>query len=399
MKKRVFAAMLIAACMAAMPTAIYAEEATDAAEETTEAKKEAGDAVQISDNLYDFQFKIDDTFYQLPMTFDDFTETGWTLSSSTDPEESISTSSYAITTFNNGKDSLSADMINLGINAIPVSQCLVGGISIEGTGFGIDLTAKTVELPGGIVMGQSTLDDIIAAYGNPSDTYESDLYTKVSYEQDSYEKVELYVYKEDGTLKEVDMRNYVAPEGFDPGSVSTETPEIVTAYEAPAQLGDDFMEPIVEYCGDLYKLPAPVTAFEANGWVLQDVEEGAYVAGSDIDFIKMSKNNQTVNFTIKNMTGDAVTVENCFVRSLEVGSYDNEAITLRLSGDITLGANRGDLMTLADEKGYLYDEEGDYLNVYRDKDTMYDNSITFWFNKDEDAEAAAAITYENCDLD
>ena len=123
------------------------------------------------------------------------------------------------------------------------------------------LNTTPVELAGGIQMGVSGLDDIKAAYGDPSDIYEGDLYTKYTYEKDSYEDVELYVYKEDNTLKQVDMKNLVEPEGYDKGTVSDEVPEIVTSYQAPAALGADLLDPQVEYCGDLYTLPAPVSAF------------------------------------------------------------------------------------------------------------------------------------------
>lgn len=47
--------------------------------------------------------------------------------------------------------------------------------------------------------------------------------------EDYYEEVHFYVYKDDNTLKQVDMRNFVEPEGYDKGSVSEEVPEIVSS--------------------------------------------------------------------------------------------------------------------------------------------------------------------------
>ena len=60
-------------------------------------------------------------------------------------------------------------MINLGINQLPLNQCLVAGIDIDAS-YDFDVAATPVELPGGIVMGKSNFDDIKAAYGDPSDT-------------------------------------------------------------------------------------------------------------------------------------------------------------------------------------------------------------------------------------
>ena len=244
-------------------------------------------------------------------------------------------------------------------------------------------------------MGKSSLEDIKAAYGDSIDTYEGDLYTQYTYSKDYYEEIRLSVYKDDNTLKEIDLRNYVEPEGFDKGSVSDEVPEIVSSYTAPTELSDDILAPQVEYCGDLYSLPAPVSAFLANGWELQDVADDAYVAGRDLEFVDMMKNNQSVHFSVYNFTQNATSIENCFVRDLEIGSYDSEALTLKLSGGYTLGAKKADLIAAAEAKGYEYAEDGDYLNIYKTADTKIDNRAQFWFNKDEDPDTVASVEYLN----
>lgn len=416
MKRKVLTAMVLAGCMAFGPAAVFAEEAPEAGAEATEetaeeateetveetaeeAPEEATEETEaapaeLTDNLYDFQVKIGEEVYQFPMTFEEFTAKGWALGKNDSPDTMVGSNSYTSATFLMGENSIYADVFNLGINELPLDECLIGGISLDGS-YGMDIEANTVELAGGIVMGQANVDDIKAAYGEPTDTYEGDLYTKLGYDQDMYQSAELYVYKDDNTLKEIDIRNFVEPEGFDKGSVSTETPEIVAAYTAPSSLGDDFMEPVVEFCGDLYQLPAPVSAFTANGWALKDISDEDYVSGRDIAFIDMTKENQTVHFSVYNHTENAVTVENCFVRELEVGSYDPESITLKLSGDVTLGAAKKDLIAAAEAKGYLCEENDDYLNVYKTADTKLETCAQFWFNKDEDPEAAATVCYTN----
>lgn len=405
MKRKVLGLLFTAMCLCAVPAVSYAQaeetaeteaaEGEEAAAETTaeETTDTAESVTELSDSLYDFQIKIGDKVYQFPMYYEEFAS-DWTLGKNEDPEMGVGTNSYGSISFYNGDDRISVDVVNLGINQLPVNQCLVAGIDINSS-YDFDAAATPVELPGGIVMGKSTLEDIKAAYGDPSDTYDGDNYTKYTYSKDYYEEVNLYVYKDDNTLKEVDMRNFVEPEGFDKGSVSDEVPEIVSSYTAPTELGDDLLAPQVEFCGDLYTLPAPVSAFLENGWELQDVEDGAYVAGRDLEFIDMMKNNQSVSFSVYNFTQDATAIENCFVRDLEVGSYDSDALTLTLSGGVTLGAKKADLIAAAEEKGYEYSEDGDYLNIYKTADTKIDNRAQFWFNKDEDPEAVASIEYRN----
>lgn len=326
------------------------------------------------------------------MTYEDFTALGWTLSENDSPDTMVPTGSYTMVTFNNGEVSAYVDMINFGINEAAVTDCLVAGITLDMSWGDTDLTANPVNLPGGISMGVSNVDDIKAAYGEPSDTYDSDLYTKMTYEKDSYEQVELCVYKESNTLLQVDIRNFKEPEGFDKGSVSTEVPEIVTAYQTPEALGSDFMDPEVEFMGNLYRLPAPVSVFLDNGWEMKDVAEDAFIEGGGLEVIEMMKDNQTVRLSVYNLTENATFIENCFVTELSFGSYDPEVLALKLSENITLGADKSELIAKAGERGYLYEDEDNYLTIYPNKDSKLEHSVQFWFNEEESTTKVASIT-------
>ena len=397
MKKKTLI-MVLTGCMVLSPVSVYAADATETTTEAevteTAAQEDSADSEstgELGDDIYSFSMKFDGQTMKFPMTYQEFTDMGWELSSSEDPDTKVSTNSYGMLTFNKGASSVYADVINLGINEVGLEDCLIGGISVDGS-YDVDLTAVSVKLPGDIELGKATLDDIKAAYGEPSDTYEGDLYTKFTYEKDSYQEVELSVFKDDNTLKEVDMRNFEEPEDYDKGTVSDEVPDIVTSYEAPTALGDDMMDTAVEYMGDLYSLPAPVSAFTANGWEIQDAEDTPYVEGGGIAFIDMMKNNQSIHFSVYNETENATALENCFVRELSFATYDPESIAMKLSGDITLGADKAELIKMADEKGYISEENDDYLRIYPNKDSKIRNYVEFWFNKDEDSNKAASVT-------
>lgn len=390
--------MVLTGCMVLSPVSVYAADATETTTEAevteTAAQEDSADSEstgELGDDIYSFSMEFDGQTMKFPMTYQEFTDMGWELSSSEDPDTKVSTNSYGMLTFNKGASSVYADVINLGINEVGLEDCLIGGISVDGS-YDVDLTAVSVKLPGDIELGKATLDDIKAAYGEPSDTYEGDLYTKLTYQKDSYQEVELSVFKDDNTLKEVDMRNFEEPEDYDKGTVSDEVPDIVTSYEAPTALGDDMMDTAVEYMGDLYSLPAPVSAFTANGWEIQDAEDTPYVEGGGIAFIDMMKNNQSIHFSVYNETENATALENCFVRELSFATYDPESIEMKLSGDITLGADKAELIKMADEKGYISEENDDYLRIYPNKDSKIRNYVEFWFNKDEDSNKAASVT-------
>lgn len=390
--------MVLTGCMVLSPVSVYAADATETTTEAkvteTAAQEDSADSEstgELGADIYSFSMEFDGQTMKFPMTYQEFTDMGWELSSSEDTDTKVSTNSYGMLTFNKGASSVYADVINLGINEVGLEDCLIGGISVDGS-YNVDLTAVSVKLPGDIELGKATLDDIKAAYGEPSDTYEGDLYTKLTYEKDSYQEVELSVFKDDNTLKEVDMRNFEEPEDYDKGTVSDEVPDIVTSYETPTALGDDMMDTAVEYMGDLYSLPAPVSAFTANGWEIQDAEDTPYVEGGGIAFIDMMKNNQSIHFSVYNETENATALENCFVRELSFATYDPESIEMKLSGDITLGADKAELIKMADEKGYISEENDDYLRIYPNKDSKIRNYVEFWFNKDEDSNKAASVT-------
>lgn len=416
MKKKKWLGIMLAGVLGAAPCGIvWAEENVqqeDAAQESTQqedaaqeegtsedAQESAADntAAELSDDLYSFQLEYDGVVYQLPMAYADLTAQGWELSEYDDPEQMIGSNSYTSVGFVKGDRSIRADIVNLGINEAALTECLVGGLSVDEGYTDVDFTQTVIRLPKGITMGQSNMDDIKAAYGEPSDTYEGDNYVQATYQMDMYQDVELYVYKDDNTLKQVSLRNFTEPEGYDKGSVSEEIPEAVSAYTAPAELSGTFMDPTVEFLGDMYTLPAPVSAFEANGWTMVDVEEDAFVEGGGLAFFDMMKENQNVRFSVYNLTENAVAMENCFVTELSHATYDPEILSMKLAGNISLGADKNELISTAEENGYTYedDTENGYLTIYKNSESKLDTYLEVWFNKEVSETAAASLTYHN----
>ena len=393
MKKKLLIWMLAGCMAAAMPATVLAAENVE--ESGTET--EAGTA-ELGDDIYSFQVMFDGDLLKLPMSCDELISMGWQAENPEDLDTMVQTNSYITgVRFVKGNYYISADILNLGINEEPASKCLIGGIEVDASGAVHENIGQKIEpgiamLPGNIEVGTATIEDIKAAYGEPTDTHEDEVYTVLTYDKDSFQDITLTVYQETGTLLEVDMQNFVEPEDFYPGTVSGETPSIVSDYKEPSALGDDLMDPTVEFMGDLYQLPAPVSAFEANGWVIQDAEEGAYVEGGGLEFINMMKENQTVQFSIYNFTENAVALSDCFVQELSFATYDPEIIDMKLGGGVTLGVSRDELKTMAEAKGYVCEEDGDYMNIYKNENSGLDDYLSFWFNSDEDPDKASGIT-------
>ncbi|MDO5538684.1 MAG: hypothetical protein Q4F83_01245 [Eubacteriales bacterium] len=386
------AAALTLGCTAAAEES--AEIATEAvSENAAEVPEEtAGD---LSDDLYSFQFKLDGEVYSLPMSYADFISKGWTC----DDDESmeIQPNAYGMVTFQKGELEVYADAINLTINTVPLSESSIGGLSMDEWQHE-KAPETTFELPGGITYGQSTLDDITAAYGTPSDTYEGDLYTKVTYEYDFYQEIELYVSTETNTLNEVDIRNFVEDKESNAAAaaeVSDEpTPEVL-AYEAPSELGSDPLSFIVDFAGDLYQMPAPVSVFEENGWTIKTESSDSVVAGKSFGWVYMMKDNQEYHAIARNYNANATTIKNCFLTSVE-GNVNDCNLPIIIPSGVTLGMTAEEAEAALD--GFTYEKDdttSDMFTYYtiESPDSTLDN-VEILLHKEDNAVTGIEVSYE-----
>ena len=361
----------------------------------TEVTSESTDsASELSDDIYSFQMKINSDIYSFPMSYDDLISMGWEYVD--DASTELAPNNYSPTErFKLGDLEAYVTMVNLGINTEPISACTVAGISIDSFQMG-DVTDVTIELPGGIQYGVSTLDDITAAYGTPSDTYEGDLYTKVSYEKDYYQDVELYVDSETGFLNEIAIENMSADEetGSDDAAADLSdepTPE-VQAYQAPSELGDDLTSFIVEYAGDLYQLPAPLSEFVKNGWTIDTTQSASYVAGKSYDWVYMSKDNQNYHTIVRNYSPDAAVIENCFVTDVE-GNVNSTNLPITVQKGLTIGLTEEEVVSALAGVDYELEDESETFHYYNIKSPESSlDYVQIVVNTEEDSVIAINVT-------
>lgn len=360
-------------------------------EPTTDTETES--TSELSDDIYSFQIKINSDVYSFPMSFDDLISLGWEYID--DDSAELAPNNYSPTErFKLGDLEAYVTMVNLGINTEPISDCTVAGISIDSFQMA-DVTDVAIELPGGIQYGVSTLDDITAAYGTPSDTYEGDLYTKVSYEKDYYQDVELYVDSETGFLNEISLENMSAEEdaGSDAAAdLSDEpTPEVL-AYQAPSELGDDFTSFIVEYAGDLYQLPAPLSEFVKNGWTIDTSQSASYVAGKSYDWVYMSKDNQNYHTIVRNYSPDAAVIENCFVTDVE-GNVNSTNLPITVQKGLTLGLTEAEVVSALEGVDYELEDESETFHYYNIKSPESSlDYVQIVINTEDDSVIAINVT-------
>lgn len=381
-----FAAMMLFAGSVSSAESVAEEVQTEASSEAQTEAQTGADAAAgqtgLSEKWSDFQIQIDDQVYQFPMTYQDFVSYGWTSEDSEFP--TLEPSQYDLLYFTKDDVRCMAYVINLAKNNMAADQCLVGGISIDS--FDWDASAGNVVLPGGIVRGEASAAAIEEAYGTPSDVYEGDLYKKLTYETDSYCRLEMSVDNETGVLSDIEVRNFVEPEGFDAGEISEEIPAEVTAYEKPDALGDSLEEFRISLDGAVYEVPVPVSVLIADGWELDTSDSDAEVAAHDIGWVTLRKGGQEIREIAVNYADYATIPENCWFETLSVGGY-----TLEAEGELPCGIKTGmaeaDLTAILDQAGVTYTteaDEGSDFAYYKINELAYDQCYELTVYKGDD---------------
>lgn len=350
------------------------EAETEEEDDTEEAeKKEAAQApAELSDDLYDFQLSINGEVYQFPMWYADFEALGWEYDG--DDTQTLSSNQYTgVETWEKDGVEVYTKLANLSMNTVPFSESMVAGISLEE--YYLEDCDWDILLPGGIQYGVSNADDIKAAYGDPTSDYDGDLYYKMTYEYDFYQEISLYVYKDDDTLKQIEIENIVELEGAD-NSIDATVPDIVKAYETPDSLGDDFYAYTAQLEGVVYTLPCPVSVLIENGFKIDEKNSDSEVGAGRTGWVDLKYNNQTLHTMVENYADYATTIENCFAVSME-SSVNGPKFDLVFPGNIKVGGSE-DAVKKATAKfncevetsdsGYTYytvsDPDGSVLDNY-----------------------------------
>lgn len=302
----------------------------------------------LSDDIYSFQLEMGGVVYQFPMTYAAFTSHGWVCKE--DDTQGVRSNAYSGVSFEKDGYSLYVDIINFDINELPMNQCYIGGVTADTYKLSDKLPETfDITLPGGITLNKSNNEEVVAAYGTPSRETKLDsgsIY--IDYEKESYQVVNLAFYAEEAgdkplVLTSIEVRNHVAPEDFQSGEVNTEVPAIVTKYQAPAALSAEFDDWTVKFAGKLYQLPAPVSEFEADGWVIDASVTEMTVNGRGNGWVQMMKDNQKMEVLTTNYSEGATSIQNCFVTNVYADVY-NCKVELEISKGIHIGMKEADLV-------------------------------------------------------
>lgn len=135
-----------------------------------------------------YTVQLNNKVVTLPCTIADIEAAGLTMDVEYTPKDYVvNAGEYELAYFAdaNGNE-IMVDMVNGTGEAKTVAECVVGGITV--TDYDLDEGGLAIVFPGNVQMG-SSLEDVIAAYGETDDVYEGDsMHMYTWYDGESYQK-------------------------------------------------------------------------------------------------------------------------------------------------------------------------------------------------------------------
>ena len=377
MKKKWMLVFLIAAFIGCAGCQGQEEEPVPIPKEETDTKEEEIEeySVKISKNLYDFQFAIDGDVKSLPSRIQEWVEQGWEYPTEKQ-NATLETDSYIEgETLKQGKKQITVDLINLEGQETKVMDCYVGGITLS-----YEKDGSIYQLPGGITLGKSPLTQVTEVYGMPTDEYSEKEELYVTYEFGTYKKAELVFDTEEEILRKVVLKNYRAPVSEEE-EISKETPEEVTAYEAPQKLTENPADYIVSYGREMYEIPAPVSEFVKNGWHIQEEGSDAYVKAGRHGYVTLEQDGAVLYAVVRNYSDKTVPAEYAFVTRVS-GDFDVVKVPITIGKGITLGMSEENMQLLLDDIPCETKDEEQGISYYIYTDSTKKNFIRIFTDKD-----------------
>ncbi len=292
---------------------------------------------QMSDDPFDLEIVINNTFYKLPLTVRDLEENGWLFGSENEADSIIAPGETAETYFAL-KDNmyLFATLKNFSDEEITRKNADIIGIKIDKDYIPADNKIIFIK---NITLGTSSKKDVESVFGKCTDIFAINKGVILTYKKD--EKQAKFVFDNStGILKEVEYINDNAHEN------STQTAFEQSdkgRYKQPGNLGNNPVSGVLQVDGDLYKIPISVTAFIKNGWEISFKDEKNYLLGNENAYISLEKDDIIIpDVEVYNFDNVKRDIEKCYVISVDVSS-ENETKIL-LPKNIMVGMSEDELL-------------------------------------------------------
>jgi len=337
-------------------------------------------------------FSINGKQYSLPLTIDELLENGWTYDNKEDANKTLYAGDYDSVQLNFSQKGESYErfgIINHSIDAQPLSKCLI--CELDFSDYFIKETGADIKFCNDkFVLQKTTLEEVKSELGEPNSTSTSGNSVTLTYRgkdgENEFNLTSTYNF-DNNILTYVSMRNKTLPDDFEQPEVSTATPDYLTMYKAPSDLGDDPLSGNFSLDGQTYNLPVPYKTLAEQGWKCDGESES--VPSMNGFVITLKKENYTLTAKAINPLPNAVTLENTIVVYISGFNSSVYPYDFTLSGDIKLGMSKDELDKVLNDKGITNFEYNEKFGTYRipydknDKSEYPKETIEIYISEDK----------------
>ncbi len=338
--------------MVGVPIQTRAEEYVAPVSIQTESTKEQRD---LSEQFSTFQIMLGTEVYSFPTSVSQWEQNGWKNVT----EEAVLLASGTAKSgiiFEKGETRIFVSVENQEENRGGIAEGSVIGISMDL--FGQNGETIRAELPGGIVLGMSTLEEIEQIYGIPTSMYEGENYTQITYQYGTESYLRLDVEKDTNIVQGFEIENVRERKAALEVATSAQASE--DGSDIQETLGETIDSGNVVFDSHVYRLPTVLSDFLEEGFEIVPEESDKELASLESGFVVLQKENRSVKVCVKNNTEQTRQVQECIVTSLESSLYQN-GFSLILPGGIEVGMTRENLENALGENEIVKEESENFL--------------------------------------
>lgn len=138
----------------------------------------------MTDDIFEFTFKIDGITYKLPERIDMFTDNGWEFPEDFDGfDNTIKSKGLKETYLEKGDNWFAIEIFNNSDEDLPIKDCPIGRIIYDFSG---DIE---IAMAGDYIINDKTLDDVTKQFGEPLSQKDYSTYTEIIYDKDPSEGI------------------------------------------------------------------------------------------------------------------------------------------------------------------------------------------------------------------
>jgi hypothetical protein len=188
------------------------EEDEESEEESTGVMYEYVAPTELGDDIYSFNFELDGHVYTLPVPVSEFLDNGWEMhpeKTQQTPDDMIEEESrrYSVFLVNAQGQEMSVDYENYDYeNERPLKECYAVQISPSKQDYDNTIPKLNIVLPKGIT-AESSKEEVIAAYGEPTNESLPTMFEYWYYSPDYMRTVEISWYYETETIHNIVIAN------------------------------------------------------------------------------------------------------------------------------------------------------------------------------------------------